>query len=74
MMAREQINENIVAEVTGGSIVFNADHTTCGHNCNDQYRVVNDDDVQAYIRDNCTKMSERTMIKNMLAAGLLEEL
>ena len=73
-MGREYINDKLAEEVTGGSIVFNGDHTTCGYNCNDQYEVVDYDDVQSYILSHYKKMSERTMIKNMVEQGLLVEL
>lgn len=73
-MEREILNEVDVEQVTGGSIVFNADHTTCGHNCNNQYKVLDDDAVQSYIRENCTKMSERKMLSNMLDLGYIAEL
>ncbi len=71
MMEREQINDVTAEGVVGGSIVFNADHTTCGHNCNNQYKVLDDAAVQKYIAENCTKMTERKMISNMVEAGLL---
>ena len=73
-MNRERIEDMEVEQVAGGSIVFNGAHTTCGHNCNNQYRVVDYDKCQDYIRANCTKMSEKKMISNMLAQGLLENL
>ena len=71
---REKLNDQVVEEVVGGSIVFNGDHTTCGHNCNNQYKVLDYDAVLQYIKDNCTKMPEKKMLANMLAAGLLKEL
>ncbi len=70
-MAREIIGDKDLNQVVGGSIVFNADHTTCGHNCNNQYKVLDYAAVQSYIAANCTKMTERKMISNMVAAGLL---
>lgn len=73
-MGRELINDKLVEEVTGGSIVFNGDHTTCGYNCNDQYKVLDDDAVQEYILSHYKKMSERKMLSNMLEQGLLVEL
>ncbi len=73
-MDRERINDLDTEDVVGGSIIFNGDHTTCGRKNNHEYKVINFDQVQAYIDANCTKMSEKNMIKNMLAAGLLENL
>lgn len=73
-MEREIINEVNTEEIVGGSIVFNGAHTTCGRNCNDQYKVLDYDAVDAYIKANCLTMTERKMLANMVDAGLLEEL
>ena len=73
-MAREFIQDNDVEKVVGGSIVFNGDHTTCGRNRNDQYKVLNYDAVIKYIAENSMKLSEKTMLKNMLEAGLIANL
>ncbi len=73
-MARELINENDVEKVVGGSIVFNGDHTTCGRDCNDQYKVLNYSAVIKYIAENRNNMSERKMLSNMVEAGLLANL
>ena len=73
-MGREQLNDDYVVKVAGGSIVFNGAHTRCGHNCNDQYEVVDFDKVNAYIAANCTKMTERKMLASLVAQGLLIEL
>ena len=72
-MERKDIND-LAEEVIGGSIIFNADHTTCGRNCNNQYRVNDYSAVLKYIGDNRMKMSEKTMINNMLEMGLLANL
>lgn len=73
-MERQQINENDLEKVIGGTIVFNADCTTCGYFRNDQYKVLNFNAVLDYIKENKTKMSESKMLKNMVAAGLLANL
>ena len=70
-MERELINEEVMEEVVGGSIVFNADHTTCGRNRNDQYAVLNYDAVLQYIAANYKRMREKDMINNMINSGLL---
>ena len=70
-MERQMLDENDVKKVVGGSIIFNADYTTCGRKSNAEYRVVNYNDVYDYIVKNCTSMSEKTMIANMVAAGYL---
>ena len=74
MMEREMINDQDTEDVVGGSIVFNGDHTTCGRNCNNQYKVLNYNAVQDYIKANCGSMSEKTMLSNMVNAGLLKSL
>lgn len=71
MMARELINNQDVDKVVGGSIIFNGDNTTCGRKNNHEYKVLDYNAVEGYIEKNCTKMSEKTMINNMVDAGLL---
>lgn len=73
-MEREVINDLDLDKVVGGSIVFNADHTTCGRNCNNQYKVLNYNAVLKYIGENRNNMNEKTMLKNMVAAGLIANL
>ena len=70
-MDRQKINENEAENVVGGSIIFNGDHTTCGRKNNHEYKVLNYDAVDQYIKANCKNMCEKDMIKNMLAMGLL---
>lgn len=72
-MERKEIND-LAEEVIGGSIVFNADHTMCGRNCNNQYRVLDYNAVLEYIGKNRMKMNEKTMLSNMLDLGLLANL
>ncbi len=66
-----KLDDSALDGISGGSIVFNADHTTCGRNCNNQYRVLDDASVQQYIASNCVSMSERTMLENMLNLGYI---
>ena len=73
-MAREMINDMDIEMVTGGSIIFTRDHTQCGLNCNNQFKVNNFDAVLNYIRENKNEMTERDMLKNMMMAGLLTRL
>ena len=70
-MKSELVNENALDEVVGGSIIFNADNTTCGRHSNAEYKVLNYDKVSDYIKKNCTNMSEKTMISNMVSMGYL---
>ena len=73
-MEREKLNDIDTEEVVGGSIVFNGDHTTCGRNCNNQYKVLDYTAVDQFIKANCTKMSEKQMLSKMVAAGWLVNL
>lgn len=72
-MKREIVNEVDVENVVGGSIVFNGDHTTCGRNCNDEYKVLNYDAAISYIAKNCSSMTERKMLSNMEDAGYIKK-
>lgn len=74
IMQREEINENSLNQVVGGSIVFNADCSTCGYNRNDQYRILNKDEALSYMRANIRTMDERDILRNLLDRGLLEEI
>ena len=70
-MEREHITDQMAEEVVGGSIVFNADCTMCGLNCNDQC-IVNDlDAVVKFIHENKATMKEGAMLKQMCALGYL---
>ena len=71
IMDREKINDLDTEGVVGGSIIFNSAHTTCGRKNNHEYKVLDYPAVDQYIRDNCRKMSEKTMINNMIKAGYL---
>lgn len=69
-----KLDDSELDNVSGGSIVFNEDCTTCGRNCNDQYRVVDFNSVIAYINANMYNMTEKTMLANMVAMGYLQNL
>ena len=73
-MEREVINDLDLDKVVGGSIIFNGDHTTCGRKNNHEYKVLNYNAVDKYIKENCTKMPEKQMMSNMEAAGLIAKL
>ena len=70
-MEREKLNDLATEEVVGGSIIFNADNTTCGRKNNHEYKVLNYTEVDKYIKTNCMKMCEKDMIKNMVNMGYL---
>lgn len=70
-MERKMINDADLELVTGGSIMFNEDCTTCGRNCNNQYKVLNFDAILSYVKKNRNKMPEKQMMSNMLALGYI---
>lgn len=73
-MERKMIDEQELDKVIGGSIVFNADHTTCGFNCNDQFKVENYTAVLSFIVQNRFEMTEKRMLKRMLEMGYLSRI
>ena len=73
-MKRENIEEKLVEEVVGGSIVFTPDHKTCGLNRNDQCKVNDYDAVIAFIKANYKTMTEADMMRSMVAQGLITRL
>ena len=73
-MERKVINDLDLDKVVGGSIIFNGDHTTCGRKNNAEYKVLDYNAVLNYIKSNTGKMAEKTMMSNMVAAGLLAKL
>ena len=73
-MKREIINEKDLSNVVGGSIVFNADHTTCGYDRNDEYRVIDHDKAMAYMVSKITRMDERDILRKCVEKGYLEEI
>ena len=73
-MKRENIEEKLAEEVVGGSIVFTSDHKTCGLNCNNQCKVNDYDAVIAFIQQNYKTMTEKEMMKSLIAQGLLTRL
>lgn len=70
-MDREQINELEAEDVVGGSIIFNGAHTTCGRKNNHEYKVLDYDAADKYIKEHCTSMREKDMITNMITLGYL---
>jgi len=69
-----KLDDSDLDAVSGGSIIFNDDLTTCGHNCNDQYKVLNFDAIMAYVDANRYNMPEKAMMQNMLALGYIANL
>ena len=68
------ISDADLEQIFGGSIVFNEDCTTCGRNCNDQYKVIDFDQVLAYAQANIGKKREKDIINDLVAMGLLVSL
>ena len=73
-MSREMISDQDLSSIIGGTIIFSTDHTTCGKNTSDQYKVLNFDAAIQYIVDHRLEMTEKTMLNNMVAAGILTTL
>ena len=73
-MEREKIGEQIAEEVVGGSIVFSTDHTTCGLNCNNQCKVNDYDGALKFIKEHYYTMSEKDIMRNLVARGYITRL
>ena len=69
-----KLDDSELDAVSGGSIIFNEDLTTCGRNCTDQYRVLDFQGTIDYINANKYSMSEKQMIQNMVSMGYLANL
>ena len=70
-MSREIINDQDLELITGGSIIFNGDLTTCGRKNNAEYKVLNLNAILDYITANRNKMPEKQMMVNMLQLGYI---
>ncbi len=70
-MSREIINDQDLELITGGSIIFNGDLTTCGRKNNAEYKVHNLNAILDYITANRNKMPEKQMMVNMLQLGYI---
>lgn len=68
-MARIELDEELMGNIVGGSIVISPDKTTCGYNCNNQYKINNFNAMKQYYSANCRSMNEPTMLQNMVANG-----
>ena len=73
-MAREMINDKDIEQVVGGSIVFSTDHTTCGLNCNNQCKVNDYNAALKFIKENYYTMSEKDIMRNLVAKGYITRL
>jgi len=73
-MERKNIDDQMAGEVIGGSIVFTTDHTQCGLNCNNQCKVNDFDGALQYIKDHYDTMSERDIMRNLVAQGYITRL
>ncbi|MCR4621541.1 MAG: hypothetical protein K5663_05605 [Clostridiales bacterium] len=70
-MERKMINDETLELVTGGSIIFNGDCTTCGRKNNAEYKVLNFDAILEYVKANRSKMPEKQMMIHMLELGYI---
>ena len=73
-MGRTSIPDSTVKEVMGGSIIFTSDCSTCGYNCNNQFKVNNFDACIKFIDENKATMDERIMLKTMMELGYITRL
>ncbi len=73
-MAREMINDKDIEQVVGGSIVFSTDHTTCGLNRVDQCKVNDYNKALQFVLDNYNTMSEKDIMRNLVAKGYITRL
>lgn len=73
-MSRIELNDETLGNVVGGNIVFTSDHTTCGLNCNNQCRVNDYEGCLDFISQNMFTMTEKDMMRAMLANGLITRL
>lgn len=71
MSMMKMLNDEELDNVSGGSIVFNGDCTMCGYNCNNQCMVNDLDSVVKYIDENKYTMTEKQMMREMIAQGWL---
>lgn len=70
-MERKVINDQELELVTGGSIIFNDDLSTCGRKNNAEYEVHDFDAILDYVRNNRDKMPEKQMMANMQQLGYI---
>lgn len=61
-----QINDADLENVVGGSIFFNEDHTMCGRNCDNQYKVLDFDKALSYAQKNVSNKPEKQVLQEML--------
>lgn len=73
-MERKMINDADLNGVVGGSIMISEDGTTCGRNCDNQYKVLNLNAIVTYVRENSSNMPEKKMIQEMLKLGYIANL
>ena len=73
-MERENIGDQLAGEVVGGSIIFTTDHTKCGLNCNNQCKVNDFDAAVQYIKDHYDTMTEKDIMRNLVALGYITRL
>ena len=70
-MERKLINDHELELVTGGSIIFNDDLSTCGRKNNGEYKVLDFNAILQYVQDNNSKMPEKQMMANMQQLGYI---
>jgi len=73
-MARVELNNESLENVTGGTIVFSPDNATCGLNCNNQAKVNDYAAAKKFITEHWQTMSEKDMLREMVKLGYITRL
>jgi len=73
-MEKIALNDEALDSVVGGSICFNADCTTLGRNCNNQYKINNLAGVTDFLSKNTNNMPEKAKIAKMVELGYISAL
>ncbi len=66
-----KLDDSALDGISGGSIMVNADCTTIGYNCDNQYKVLDFNSVCAYVNANGYNMTEQKMLENMVTLGYI---
>ena len=73
-MERKNIDDQLAEAVNGGSIIFSTDHTTCGLNRDNQCKVNDYDKALQYVLDHYDTMSEKDIMRKLVALGYITKL
>ena len=70
-MERMELNDEALESIVGGSICVSKDHTTCGHNCSNQYNVNNYDAMFNYYLSVRGTKPEKAILADMVSMGYI---